>query len=168
MAYTHFTNLAYTTNLAVGSKGSETALFDSGGTLTIPAGANITCEDATNSGAVFVSKNTLAYTDTTAKDLFVLPAHADVIDVVIVVTTAFDDSGTDLIVVGTASDDDKYIDDYDASSAGIARAGSGATMPYGCLGDVGASALTIKGKYTGQNGDASAGAATVYMYWTMA
>jgi len=134
--------------------------------LELVGSANISHASATNAGPVFVSVNTVAYTDSTAKDLFVLPADADIVDVVVIVDTAFDDSGTDLLNVGWSADPDALVDDHNVASAGVSRMGSGATMPYANIGDVGSSDLTITGSYTGQNGDASAGSATIYIYWT--
>lgn len=134
-----------------------------GGAVSVAG--NISHTTATNSGAVMVSVGTVTYQDTTAKDLFVLPANAYVVDVVTVVTEAFTDTGTDLLIVGTADDDDKWVDDLDGSAAGVLRTGGNATMPYAGLGSVGSEAVTVQGKYTGQNGNAGAGSMTVYLYW---
>src|SRR5262245_41996606 len=45
-------------------------------------------------GALYASTATVAYTDTSAKDLFTLPANAVVKQILVNVTTVFNDSGT--------------------------------------------------------------------------
>ncbi len=133
------------------------------------AGSEINVETATNEHAVFISRNTLAYTDTTNKTLFVLPANAVILDVILHVTTVFNDSGTDVIDVGTtAGDPDEYVDALDASSASVNRCGDNSDMPATARGSVGGSAVTVLGKYTGQNANADAGAATIEILWTIA
>ena len=60
---------------------------------TVKEGASRNC------GVTIVSQsNTVAYTDTTAKNLFIIPAGAQVINVIVDVVTAFTDTGTDLLV----------------------------------------------------------------------
>lgn len=133
------------------------------------AGSDIGVENATNEHVLFCSRNTVAYTDTTNKTLFVIPANANIVDVICHITTAFNDSGTDVLDVGTTSGDpDEYVDALNCSSAGVNRCGDAADMPATARGDVGGSSITVLGKYTGQNGDASAGAATIEIIWTVA
>lgn len=103
---------------------------------------------------LFAQRATLAYTDTTAKDLFTLPAGAILIAFVIHVTTAFDDTGTDLIDLGDGTTADRFVADFDASSAAL-------TLEPSAADDALAEATTIRGVYTGQNGNAANGAATV-------
>jgi len=123
-------------------------------------------ETATNEGVVFVSVYNIVYTQTASITIFTLPANADIIDVVVIVQTDFDGSGSDLLNVGTAGTSDLYVDDLDISSAVVKRMGD-ATMPYAGVGDVGGTAVAIKAIYADANGDASTGAATIYVYWTM-
>lgn len=137
--------------------------------LELQAGSDINVATATNEHVVFVSRNTLAYTDTTNKTLCVIPANADIIDVVCRVTTLFNGSGNDNLDVGTTSGDpDEFVDNLDCSSTGVNRTGDAADMPITALGDVGGASITVLGKYTDQNADASAGAATIEIYWTIA
>lgn len=102
----------------------------------------------------FAQRATVAYTDTTAKTLFTLPEGAIIIGFFINVTAAFNDSGTDLLDIGTADTADQFVADFDASSLGMTLQPSADE-----------SALTaetaIQAVYTGQNSDASAGAATI-------
>lgn len=102
----------------------------------------------------FCQRATLAYTDTTAKDLFTLPAGAIIIGITVNVTTAFDDSGTDLIDIGNADTADAYVADFDASSQGMTLSPSADESAL-------SAATVVKGVYTGQNSDAAAGAATI-------
>ncbi len=130
-------------------------------TFTVLAGSKVTAQNATNAGMVFAAYNTLAYTNTTNKTMFVIPANADIVDIMFVVSTAFDDTGTDVVACGTTGDDpDEYVDDLDVSSAGLSRMGDLAGMVI-ANGDVGSSDITVLCKYTGQNGDSSAGAANL-------
>lgn len=156
----------YDVTLYGATAGAAVQWDESDDQLELVGSANISHASATNAGPVFVSVNTVDYTQTTSKTLCVVPANADIVDVMVVINTAFDDSGTDLLNVGWSADPDALVDDHNVASAGVARMGSGATMPYANIGDVGSSDLTITGSYTGQNGDASAGSATIYIYWT--
>lgn len=103
---------------------------------------------------VFALTNTVAYTDTTAKDLFVLPADSVILGVFVDVTTAFNDSTTDVLDLGHTTGSE-YKNDLDVSSAGQTVTG------WSALGDVGTSSVTVTGTYTGGTGDPTAGEATV-------
>lgn len=137
------------------------------GDLTLKAGASIYPTTAvTNTSAVFSCYGTLAYTNTTAKGICVLPANANVIDWASIVTTAFDDSGTDKVACGTDfADPDEFLDDLDGEAVGLLRAGSGATLPYTGIGDIGAASKTVWCKFTGQNSNAAHGALTFILYY---
>lgn len=140
-----------------------------GGDVTLAAGYQIIAENGTNAGVVFAAENTLAYTDVTSKTMFVLPANSDIVDTLWVVSTAFNDSGTDTIDCGTSpqADPDDYVDGYDGSSATVNRLGDGADMPSGVLGDVGSSNVTVVCLYTGQNSNASAGAGRLIIWYSI-
>jgi len=132
-------------------------------------GSDINQATATNEHVLFCSRNTVAYTDTTNKTLFVLPANAVIVDVICHVTTAFNDSGADSLDVGTTvADPDEYVDALDCANVGVNRCGDAADMPATARGSVGGSSVTVLGKYTGANADATAGAATVEIIWTVA
>lgn len=108
-------------------------------------------------GAVTTLRATLAYTDTTAKALFTIPAGAYITAWVINVTTAFNDSGTDLLDIGVSGTQQKFAASVDVSSTGLKSSGVVAAQ----IGAVQASAQAVTGLYTGQNSNASAGAATI-------
>jgi len=138
-------------------------------TITIPNNSgtvSLVPSAATNTGAVMAGVNTVAYTDTTNKTMFVIPANADIVDIVLVVTTAFDDTGTDLLSCGyTVDTPNEYMASAIVSTAGVQRMGADSTMPYAKVGDVGSSDVTVLCKYVGQNGNSSAGAATVQILY---
>jgi len=137
------------------------------GDLQTEAGHKIYSENATNASVVYVAENTLAYTDATSKTMFVLPANVNIVDFSFTVETAFNDSGTDKIDCGIspAADADDYVDELDGEGAGINRMGDGADMIIAAAGDVGASNVTVVCLFTGQNSNASAGAATLRMFY---
>ena len=97
---------------------------------------------------------TLAYTDTAAKTLFTLPIGAILIGFAINVTTQFNDTGTDLIDIGDGTTADRFVADIDGATAGIALKASADEAAL-------SAATVVKGKFTGQNANASAGAMTI-------
>lgn len=117
----------------------------------------------TNGGvAVFAKTATVAYTDATAKDLFSLPAGAVPIDVLVDVTTLFNDSGTDLLEVGKTGATTHFFGSLDVSSTGRK------TPTRTNLGvSVGTSPITVQAKFTGQNANANQGAAVVTVLYIM-
>lgn len=108
-------------------------------------------------GAVSVLRATLAYTDTTAKALFTIPAGAYIIDWVVNVTTAFDDTGTDQVNLGITGTAAKFASALDVSSAGLVTTGIVAAQ----IGVVQSAAQPVLGIYAGQNGNAANGAAVI-------
>jgi len=148
-----------------------TLTVSSGLTWTPPlvVGGAIYHTGATNSGALMVSSNTLAYTDTTAKTLFVLPANAIVTDVVVVVTTACNGDGTHQLSVGVTGATTKWVNALDVKTApGVFRMGSSAAMPYAGIGTVGATDVTVIGSIPASGTAGDAGSVTVYIYWYLA
>lgn len=133
-------------------------------TFTIAAGSKIIPAGATGTvGVVFNASNTMAYTDLTAKTMFVIPANANVIDYYWQVVTASSGDGTDdTIACGndSASDPDNWIvdSDADAVAAGIYRMGVSAAYTAAAIGDVGASDSTVYCDINPNTGDPSAGA----------
>jgi hypothetical protein len=97
---------------------------------------------------------TLAHTDTTAKDLFTLPAGAILVGFVVNVTTAFDDSGgSDLLDLGDGTTADRFVADQDVGSTGLSLLASADESAL-------SAATVVKGLYTPGTG-ATAGAATI-------
>ena len=86
----------------------------------------------------------------------VIPANSQIIDVILNVTTAGDDTGAATISVGTAADADAFLN-------GINTKGGGTT--HGTLEteatNVGTTDLEVLADFTGATGDGTAGVATV-------
>lgn len=133
------------------------------------AGFQVYPENATYTSARFDCVNTVAYTDVTSKTMCILPANVNIVDIELVVTTLFNDSGTDTLNCGIspAADPDDYVDGMDVSSAGVNRMGDAGDMPYGQFGDVGASNVTVVCIYAPQNSNADAGSATLVISYVV-
>lgn len=119
-------------------------------TTTVAAATYLALADS----PLYAQRNTLVYTDTTAKDLFTLPSGAVLIGFVANVTTGFDDTGTDLVDIGDGSTADRFVADFDASSAGISLVASDDEAAL-------SADTVVKGVYTGSNADAANGAMTI-------
>ena len=115
-----------------------------------------------NVGQVLMSQSfSFAYstegsaTDTTV----VIPANSQIVSIEVNVETAFNDSGTDLLEVGSSADTDLYINDVSIAAIGKIALGTAALCAN--WKDIGSSDVKIGYIYNGANNDASAGAATV-------
>jgi hypothetical protein len=133
------------------------------------AGFQIYPENATNTSARFDCSGEIDYSSEVSQTICVLPANVNIVDIEFVVTTQFNDSGTDTLNCGIspAVDPDDYVDALDVSSAGVNRMGDAGDMPYGEFGDVGASDVTVVCLYDGQNDNASAGAGTLVISYVV-
>jgi hypothetical protein len=140
----------------------------SSGDINLTAGSAIYHDDATSEGVVFAAYIDTAYGTTTTAAI-TIPASADVVDWAFIVTTAYNDSGTDVMTCGSAADADKYVDDLDVSSAGRNMALDAADMQQdeATWGNVGSSNLAVNCVYTGQNANASAGAGKFIIWWRL-
>ena len=115
-----------------------------------------------NVGQVLMSQSfSFAYstegsaTDTTV----VIPANSQIVSIEVNVETAFNDSGTDLLEVGSSADTDLYVNDVSIAAIGKIALGTAALCAN--WKDIGTSDIKIGYIYNGANNDASAGAATV-------
>jgi hypothetical protein len=96
-----------------------------------------------------------AATDTTV----VIPANSQIVSVDVNVETAFNDTGADILEVGSSADTDLYVNDTDISAAGsIAMGTAGLCANWK---DIGSTDIVVGYIYNGANNDATAGAATV-------
>lgn len=111
-------------------------------------------------GSLAVMTGTVDFEDTTAIELFTLPAGAVMVDFYVNVTTNFDDTGTDTIDVGTSATGDAIIDGLDVSSAGLTRFGTAGTLLSALT-----EATVITAVYAGQNGNASQGSADFVAFY---
>ena len=113
----------------------------------------------TSSYNLNVSVNTVAYTNTTDKTMFTIPANANIAAIQVDVNTAFNDSGTDVLDVGKSGTTTHFRNDLSVTATGQTITG------WSNLGDVGTSDISVVALYAGQTGDATAGQATLYMFW---
>src|ERR1051326_2294604 len=112
----------------------------------------VAAASTTNGSVVLVAS--LAYTDTTAKALFTIPDTAVIVQWIINVTTAFNDSGTDQVNIGVSGTAAKFASALDVSTTGLKTSGVVLTQ----VGNAQSGAQAVLGIYAGQNSNASAGA----------
>ncbi len=96
-----------------------------------------------------------AATDTTV----VIPANSQIVSVDVNVETAFNDTGADILEVGSSADTDLYVNDTDISAAGSIAMGTAALCAN--WKDIGSTDSGVGYIYNCANNDATAGAATV-------
>ena len=89
----------------------------------------------------------------------VIPANSQIVRIDVNVETAFNDSGTDILEIGSSADTDLYVNDVAITAIGKIALGTAALCAN--WKDIGTSDIRIGFIYNGQNDDASAGAATV-------
>ena len=115
-----------------------------------------------NTGQVLMSQSfSFDYTvEATATDTsVVIPANSQIVRIDVNVETAFNDSGNDLLEVGSSADTDLYVNDVSIAAVGKIALGTAALCAN--WKDIGTSDIRIGYIYNGANNDASAGAATV-------
>ena len=123
--------------------------------------------NATHHALVYCSRNTIVYTETSNKTLFVLPATAIITDIILDITELFDGT-TPIVNVGhTGTPPDDYVDDVAGGTAGMNRCGDGGDMPDAARGSIGSSDVTVLGVFGVASGSPSQGAATIEVYWIM-
>lgn len=86
----------------------------------------------------------------------VVPANSQIVDVILNVTTAGDDSGAATISVGTAADPDAFLATVNTKAVGTTHG----TLDTEAT-DVGSTDLEVLADFTGATGDGTAGVATV-------
>lgn len=108
---------------------------------------------------------TIAYTDTTAKTLFVIPHPYRIIECYADVTTVFNDSGTDQLSIGFSGTQGAFMNAADVSSTGRKLGSGTATLSgwYNSTDD--GLGTTVTGIYAGQNSDATTGAARITLVY---
>ena len=118
--------------------------------------------DIKNTGQVLMSQSfSFAYstegsaTDTTV----VIPANSQIVSIEVNVETAFNDSGSDLLEVGSSADTDLYVNDVSIAAIGKIALGTAALCAN--WKDIGTTDIVVGYIYNGANNDADAGAATV-------
>ena len=131
------------------------------GTISNTTGTTVGT-DVKNTGQVLMSQSfSFDYsvegtaTDTTV----VIPANSQIVRIDVNVETAFNDSGTDILEVGSSADTDLYVNDVSIAAVGKIALGTAALCAN--WKDIGTSDIKVGYIYNGANNDASAGAATV-------
>lgn len=114
-------------------------------------------------GTVAVKYATVAYTDTTAKPLFVLPKGAILVGWLVNVSTAFNGSTTDVLDIGTSATGDAYAADLSVASAGQLASGFVVGALFTALTDD----VTVTATYADGAGDATMGAATICAFYIL-
>ena len=89
----------------------------------------------------------------------VIPANSQIVAIDVNVETAFNDSGSDILEVGSSANTDLYVNDVSIAAVGKIALGTAALCAN--WEDIGTSDIRIGFIYNGANDDASAGAATV-------
>ena len=114
----------------------------------------------TNIGGVLSAvTNTVAYTDSSAVTIGTIPANAQIVDINIDVTTAFNAATTNTVTVGKSGSAAAFVASTSVGSAG--RASVATTGAYSAWADVGSAEVPVTATY-GQTGTAaSAGAMRV-------
>lgn len=109
-----------------------------------------------------IIRKRITYLNTSAVTVGVMPPGSVVIGGGVQVVTAFNDSGTDVIDVGTSSDGDAFGTLIDVSSGPLYKALDelATTNDYDDSNEV-----TVTATYTGQNSNATAGVADVIVMY---
>jgi len=114
-----------------------------------------------NVGFVVMSQtDTIAFGDTTDKSLsIVIPANSQLVDIKILVTTAFDAGTTNTLDIGIVGDSDLYVDNAAVGTAGDAALGNTALATN--WSDIGTTDVKLAAKYIQTGTAATAGAARI-------
>ena len=118
-------------------------------------------KDVKNTGQVLMSQTfSFDYTvEATATDTnVVIPANSQIVRIDVNVETAFNDTGSDILEIGSSADTDLYVNDVSIAAVGKIALGTAALCAN--WKDIGTSDVRVGYIYNGQNDDATAGAAT--------
>lgn len=128
---------------------------------TIKDGSSINC-----GSPILTQSATLAYTDTSAKNLFKLPAGAKIISVILDVTTAFNAGTTNVIDIGTTADGALYVNDAAGGTTGHFTCTLVAANLASML-NIGTADVQVTATYVPTGTAASTGAATISVQYEM-
>jgi len=110
-------------------------------------------------GVLSAITTTIAYTNTSAVSIGTLPANAQIVDINIDVTTAFNAGTTNTVTVGKTGTAAAYVTSTSVGSAG--RASVASTGVYSAWADTGSAELDATVTFSQTGTAASAGAARV-------
>ena len=117
-------------------------------------------------GMLSAVTTTIAYTNATAVTIATIPAGAQIVDINIDVTTAFNAGTTNTVTVGTTASAAAYVASTSVGSAG--RASVATTGVYSAWANTGSSDLSATITYSQTGTAASAGAARVTIVYKYA
>ncbi len=114
-----------------------------------------------NVGFVVMSQtDTITFGDTSDKSLsIVIPANSQLVDIKILVTTAFNAGTTNTMDIGIVGDSDLYVDNAAVGTAGDAALGNTALVTN--WSDIGTTDVKLAAKYIQTGTASSAGAARI-------
>ncbi len=114
-----------------------------------------------NVGFVVMSQtDTITFANTTDKSLsIVIPANSQLVDIKILVTTAFNAGTTNTMDIGIVGDSDLYVDNAAVGTAGDAALGNTALVTN--WSDIGTTDVRLAAKYIQTGTASSAGAARI-------
>jgi lipopolysaccharide export LptBFGC system permease protein LptF len=122
-----------------------------------------TSQHDNNAQDMKVARATIRYTQEGVADTIAyLPNLAIVWNVKIRVTTNFNDSGTDLLDVGTSTSGSQFINDLDISTGSGQFSSSNLSNPLMIWGN-----NYITARYDGQNNNATAGEVRIWIHYTL-
>lgn len=144
-------------------------------TFTLVAGSRIAAADETTGthGVMFTAFGTHTHADVeTVASVLSIPANANVVDVMYLITTDWDDGATATVDCGIeGGDTDAFLDAVDLNAVGnglFHRMGGAAEMPaLTSLVDVGASEVDVVCQVAEGNNDAANGSATLYIMYIL-
>ena len=116
--------------------------------------------ETVSENVMHVAQGNVLYSNTAQTTIVTVPADAVIWDVQVWVITGFTDSGTDLLDIGYTGITNRFEAALDISSTGF-KTMTLTNVPS----RVGATNITFQ--YTGQNGDAGAGSAMVYIHYSL-
>ena len=117
-------------------------------------------------GMLSAVTTTLAYTNATAVTIATIPAGAQIVDINIDVTTAFNTGTTNTVTVGTSASAAAYVTSTSVGSAG--RASVATTGVYSAWANTGSSDVSATITFSQTGTAASAGAARVTIVYKYA
>ena len=136
------------------------------GPISQTTGTTVGTNEANVGVTVMAQSAVIDIIGATAADQVVatIPAGSQIIDVILNVTTANDDTGTATVAVGTSGSATAFLPATSVKTAGTTRG----TLSTSVATDVGTTDIQVLADFTAQNGNGAAGAATVTVLYLQA
>lgn len=136
------------------------------GTISQTTGTTVGTNVANVGFTVMAQSAVIDIIGATAADQVVatIPAGSQIIDIILNVTTANDDTGTATVAVGTSGSATAFLPATSVKTAGTTRG----TLSTSVATDVGTTDIQVLADFTAQNGNGAAGAATVTVLYLQA